>query len=85
MISSYKTIQLVFTILHSHCRGGVPVTGMLAGMNLSKPRMNLSKAETNLSKPGKNTTIMLQLIFIRRRIFRLLNKALLSDFRLGHP
>ena len=31
----------------------VPVTGMLAGMNLSKPGMNLSKPGMNLSKPGK--------------------------------
>ena len=35
-------------------RGGrVPVTGMLAGMNLSKPGINLSKPGMNLSKPGK--------------------------------
>ena len=33
--------------------GGVPVTGMLAGMNLSKPGINLSKPWMNLSKPGK--------------------------------
>ena len=33
--------------------GRVPVTGMLAGMNLSKPGMNLSKPGMNLSKPGK--------------------------------
>ena len=33
--------------------GGVPVTGMLAGMNLSKPGINLSKPGMNLSKPGK--------------------------------
>ena len=35
------------------CRGRVPVTGMLAGMNLSKPGINLSKPGMNLSKPGK--------------------------------
>ena len=36
------------------CRGGgVPVTGMLAEMNLSKPGINLSKPGMNLSKPGK--------------------------------
>ena len=33
--------------------GGGPVTGMLAGMNLSKPGINLSKPGKNLSKPGK--------------------------------
>ena len=33
--------------------GGVPVTGMLAGMNLSKPAMNLSKPGVNPSKLGK--------------------------------
>ena len=33
--------------------GWVPITGMLAGMNLSKPGMNLSKPGMNLSKPGK--------------------------------
>ena len=33
--------------------GGVPVTGMLAGMNLSKPGINLSRPVMNLSKPGK--------------------------------
>ena len=33
--------------------GRVPVTGMLAGMNLSKPGMNLSKPGMNLLKPGK--------------------------------
>ena len=38
------------------CSGGrVPVTGMLAGMNLSKPGINLSKPGMNLSKPGKKT------------------------------
>ena len=48
------------------CRGGggggggvFPVTGMLAGINLSKPGINLSKPGMNLSKPGKNTAIML--------------------------
>ena len=35
--------------------GRVPVTGMLAGMNLSKPGINLSKPGMNLSKPGKKT------------------------------
>ena len=42
--------------------GRVPVTGMLAGMNLSKPGINLSKPGMNLSKPGKkhrNHVIML--------------------------
>ena len=33
--------------------GRVPVTGMQARMNLSKPGMNLSKPEMDLSKPGK--------------------------------
>ena len=33
--------------------GRVPVTGMLAGMNLTKPGINLSKPGMNLSKPGK--------------------------------
>ena len=33
--------------------GRVPVTGILAGMNLSKPGINLSKPGMNLSKPGK--------------------------------
>ena len=33
--------------------GRVPVTGMLAGMNLSKPGINLSKPGMTLSKPGK--------------------------------
>ena len=32
---------------------GVPVTGMLAGMDLSNPGINLSKPGMNLSKPGK--------------------------------
>ena len=36
--------------------GMVPVTGMLAGMNLSKPGMNLSKPRMNLSKPGEKHT-----------------------------
>ena len=33
--------------------GRVPATGMLAGMNLSKPGINLSKPGMSLSKPGK--------------------------------
>ena len=54
IISKYKTIHILLTNVHLDCRGGgVPVTGMLAGMNLSKPGMNLSKPGMNLSKPGK--------------------------------
>ena len=34
-------------------RRRVLITGMLAGMNLSKPVMNLSKPGMNLSKPDK--------------------------------
>ena len=52
-------MHILLTNVHLDCRGRVPVTGMLAGMNLSKPGMNLSKPGMNLSKPGKNTTIML--------------------------
>ena len=42
--------------------GGVPVAGMLARMNLSKPGMNLSKPGMNLSKPGKkhNNHVMIR-------------------------
>ena len=40
------------------CRGRIPVTGMLASTNLSKPGMDLSKPGVNLSKPGKGTTMM---------------------------
>ena len=53
MISKYKTIHILLPNVHLDCRGRVPVTGMLAGMNLSKPGMNLSKPGRNLSKPGK--------------------------------
>ena len=45
----------LLTNVHLDCRGRVPVTGMLAGMHLSKPGMNLSKPGMNLSKPGKKT------------------------------
>ena len=56
-IAEYFLIVL-FQILARYvfdCRGGgeVPVTGMLAGMNLSKPGITLSKPGMNLSKPGK--------------------------------
>ena len=57
MISKNKTVHILLTNVHLDCRGGgggmVPVTGILAGMNLSKPGMNLSKPGMNLSKPGK--------------------------------
>ena len=53
MLSKYKTIHILLTNVHLVCRGRVPVTGMLAGMNLSKPGMNLSKPGMNLSKQGK--------------------------------
>ena len=59
VISKYKTMHILLTNVQLDCRGRVPVTGMLAGMNLSKPGMNLSKPGMHLSKPGKNTTIML--------------------------
>ena len=53
--------------------GRVPVTGMLAGMNLSKPGIDLSKPGMNLSKPGKkhrNHVIMsYQPILVRRYIY----------------
>ena len=52
MISEYKTMHIILTV-HLDCRGRVPVTGMLAGMNMSKPGMNLSKPGMNLSKPGE--------------------------------
>ena len=59
-ISEIKKDEIRFKKIHFFaryvfdCSGGrVPVTGMLAGMNLSKPGMNLSKAWMNLSKPGK--------------------------------
>ena len=59
VISKYKTMHILLTNVHLDCRERVPVTKMLAGMNLSQPGMNLSKPGINLSKPGKNTTIML--------------------------
>ena len=66
MISKYKTIHILLTNVHLDCRGGrVPVTGMLTGMNMSKPGMNLSKPGMNLSKPGKkhnNHVIMCTII-----------------------
>ena len=46
-------MHILLTNVHLDCRGRIPVTGMLAGMNLSKPGMNLSKPGMNLSKPGK--------------------------------
>ena len=46
-------MHFLLTNVHLDCRGRVPVTGMVAGMNLSKPGMNLSKPGMNLSKPGK--------------------------------
>ena len=36
-------MHILLTYVHLDCGGRVPVTGMLAGMNLSKPGMNLSK------------------------------------------
>ena len=48
-------MHFLLTNVHLDCRGRVPVTGMVAGMNLSKPGMNLSKPGMNLSKPGKKT------------------------------
>ena len=56
MLSKYKTTHILLTNMYLDCRGGGgggPVTGMLAGMNLSKPGMNLSKPGMNLLKPGK--------------------------------
>ena len=55
MISKYKKKQYTFYWLMCIwiVGGRVPKTGMLAGMNLSKPGMNLAKPGMNLSKPGK--------------------------------
>ena len=46
-------MHILLTNVQLDCIGRVPVTGMQAGMNLSKPGMNLSKPGMNLSKPGK--------------------------------
>ena len=54
MISKYKTMRILLANVHLDCRGRVRVTGMLAGMNLSKLGMNLSKPGMNLLKPGEN-------------------------------
>ena len=59
MLSKYKQYISYWLMCIWIVGGGGPVTGMLAGMNLSKPGMNLSKPGMNLSKAGKNTTIML--------------------------
>ena len=53
MISKYRTIHILLTNVHFDCMDRVSVTGMLAGMNLSKRGMNLSKPGMNLSNPGK--------------------------------
>ena len=53
MISKYQTMHILLTNVHLDYRGRVLVTGMLTGMNLSKPGMNLSKPGINLSKPGE--------------------------------
>ena len=45
---------IIFTNVYFACRG--QVTGMLANMNLTKPRINLSRIGVNLSKPGKYIT-----------------------------
>ena len=62
IISKYKRMHILLTSAHLACRG-VPVTGMLAGMNLSKPGMNLLKPGINLSKPGKkhNNHVMISI------------------------
>ena len=62
MLSKYKTLHILLTNVHLDRRGGAgggPVTGMLAGIYLSKSGMNLSKPGMNLSKSGKNKTIIL--------------------------
>ena len=67
MISKYKTMHILLANVHLDCRGRVPVTGMLAGMNLSKPGMNLSKPGMNLLKPGekhKNHVIIIGNLFL---------------------
>ena len=59
-------MHILVTNVHLDCGGRVPVTGMLAGMNLSKPGKNLSKPGMNLSKPGKkhnNHVIMVHILY----------------------
>ena len=55
--------------------GRVPVTGMLAGMNLSKPGINLSKPGMNLSKPGKKHC---NHVIIAHSMFGLTNKDMVT-------
>ena len=58
IISKYKTIHILLTNVHLDCRGRVPVTGMQAVMNLSKPGMNLSKVVVVILFPAEyNNTI----------------------------
>ena len=72
MISQYKTMHILLANVHLDWGGGgggVPVTKMLARMNLSKPDMNLSKPGMNLSNPGEKhnnhviITNLFQLLF----------------------
>ena len=67
MISKYKTMHILLTNVHLDCRGRVPVKGMLAGMNLSKPGMYLSKPGMNISKPVEkhnNHVIIFRITFL---------------------
>ena len=50
IISKYKKIHILLTYVHLDWR---VVTGLLAGMNLSKPGKNLSKPGMHLLKLGK--------------------------------
>ena len=51
--SKYKTMHISLMNMQLGCSGREPVTGLLAGINLTKLEMNLAKPGVNLSKPGK--------------------------------
>ena len=73
VISKYKTIHIFYQWMCIWILGGVPVTGMLAGTNLSKAGMNLPKPWINLSKPGlnkhKNHVMIYNIVWIVRHSY----------------
>ena len=80
MISKYKTMHILLTNVHLDCRGNVPVTEMLAGINLSKPGMNLSKLGLNLSKPAEKHNNRVLMLYIMRHSLTRKYKMAFSRF-----
>ena len=58
-------MHILLTNVHLDCRGRVPVTvtGMLTGMNLSKPGMNMSKPDESVEAGEKHNNHVIIIVY----------------------